>query len=127
MNKRGWIIPILIVVVNALAVILQWSKLPEVLPAHFDLEGNASGSISRSMLPFYPLAGAAFCLITYLVARIKNKLYKGLIFLSSGICLVLFISTLVTLTTGTMPVFMLAEPVVLLAAIFAFIICLRKQ
>ena len=127
MNKRGWLIPILIVAVNAIAIILQWSNLPEVLPAHFDLEGNASGSMSRSLLPFYPLAGAALCLIAYLVGWLSKKLQKGLIFLTSGICLVLLLSTLVTLTTGTTPVFMLAEPVVLLASIVAFIICIRKQ
>lgn len=59
MNKPGWLIPVLIVAVNALCIIVQWNGLPELLPAHFDLQGNASGSMSRSVLPMYPLASAA--------------------------------------------------------------------
>jgi type III secretory pathway component EscS len=34
---------------------------------------------------------------------------------------------MVTLTTGKMPVFMLAEPVILVAAVVGFIICLRNN
>lgn len=30
----------------------------ELLPAHFDLQGNASGTMPRSVLPLYPLIGA---------------------------------------------------------------------
>ena len=43
--------------------------------------------------------------------------------IASGICLILLLSTIVTLTSGTMPVFMLAEPVVLLAAVVGFAVC----
>lgn len=46
MNKRYWFMPVLIVAINALAVIVKWNSLPEFLPAHFDLEGNAGGIIS---------------------------------------------------------------------------------
>ena len=42
-------------------------------------------------------------------------------------CLVLFLSTMVSLTAGTMPVFMLAEPVVLLAAVIGFVVCFVKS
>ena len=38
MYKRGWYIPVLIVAANALAIIIKWSSLQEILPAHFDLE-----------------------------------------------------------------------------------------
>lgn len=126
MNKKGWLIPILIVVVNALAIIVQWSSLPEILPAHFDLQGNASGEMERSVLPLYPLIGAAVCLIFFVIARIKHTLQTGLIILASGISLILFFSTLVTLTSGQMPVFMLSEPVILLTAIVAFVISVVK-
>ena len=34
MNKRKWLIPILIVALNALAILVQWNSLPEPLPAH---------------------------------------------------------------------------------------------
>ena len=53
-------------------------------------------------------------------------LRSGLIILSAGIALVILSSTMVTLTTGTMPVFMLAEPVILVAAIAAFVVCLVR-
>lgn len=127
MNKRNWLIPILIVALNALAILVQWNSLPEPLPAHFDLQGNASGTMPRSMLLLYLLMGAAVCLMGYVVGRMKPKLQKGLVILASGICLVLFLSTMVSLTAGTMPVFMLAEPVVLLAAVIGFGVCFVKS
>ena len=127
MNKRGWYIPILIVAINALAIIVRWSSLPELLPAHFDLQGNASGTMPRSMLFLYLLIGVAICLITYAIGRMTKKLQKGLVILASGICLVLLLSTMVMLTSGTMPIFMIAEPVILLAAIIGFIVCVVKS
>ena len=127
MNKRNWLIPILIVFLNALAILVQWNSLPEPLPAHFDLHGNASGTMPRSMLLLYLLMGVAVCLIAYVIGRMKPKLQSGLVILTSGICLVLFLSTMVSLTAGTMPVFMLAEPVVLLAAVIAFVVCFVKS
>ena len=87
MNKRSWIFPIVIVLMKALAVVVRWNSLQDTLPAHFDLQGNAVGSMSRN---------------------------------------VLLLSTFVTLTSGTMPVFMLAEPVVLLATVVACIVYIVK-
>ena len=127
MNKRYWFLPVLIVAINALAVIVKWNSLPEFLPAHFDLEGNAGGTMPRNALLYQPLIGAAVCLAAYISACIKNRLQTGLVILSSGICMVLLLSTLVTLTMGRMPVFMLAEPVVLLAAVAAGIISMVKS
>ena len=127
MNKKAWFSPILIVTINALAVLLRWNSLPELLPAHYDLQGNASATMPRSMLLLYLLIGVAVCLIAYVIGRMKPKLQSGLVILTSGICLVLFLSTMVSLTAGTMPVFMLAEPVVLLAAVIAFVVCFVKS
>ena len=127
MNNRTWFIPILIVAINALAIMVRWSSLPEMLPAHYDLQGNASGTMPRSMLLLYVLIGAAVCLIAYAVARKKYKLHKGLVILATGICLILFSSTMVTLTSGTMPIFMLAEPVILLVAVVGFVISFVKS
>ena len=127
MNKRNWFIPVLIVALNALAIIVRWSSLPELLPAHFDLQGNAGGTMPRIVLLGYLLIAVAFCLIAYVIARIKHKLQSGLVILASGICLVLLLSTMVTLTSGTMPVFMLAEPVVLLASVIGFVVCVVKS
>lgn len=127
MNRRSWIIPILIVAIHVLAVMLRWSSLPELLPAHYDLQGNAGGTMPRGVLLVYLLVDVAICLIAYVIARMKQKLQTGLVMLASGVCLVLFLSTLVTLTSGTMPIFMLAEPVVLLAAVVGFVVCIFKS
>ena len=123
---KRWFIPILIVAVNILAVIVKWRSLPDPLPAHFDLQGNASGTMPRSMLLLYLLIAVASCLIAYLIGLKKPGLQAGLIVLTSGICLVLLCSTMVTLTFGTMPIFMLAEPVILLAAVVGFVVCVFK-
>ena len=74
MNKRNWLIPMIIVALNALAILVQWNSLPEPLPAHFDLQGNASGTMPRNMLLLYLLMGVVVCLIAYVVGRIKPKL-----------------------------------------------------
>lgn len=127
MNRKGWFIPILIVVLNALAIIIKWSSLPEQLPAHYDLQGNAGGTMPRSMLLLYIVTGIAVFLIAYVIGRMKQKLQTGLVILASGICLVLFSSSMVTLTSGTMPIFMLAEPVILLVAVIGFVLCVVKS
>lgn len=127
MNKKKWLAPILIVALNALAIIIRWSALPELLPAHYDLQGNADGTMPRSMLFVYVLIGAVICLIAYIIGRMKQKLQKGLAILASGICLVLLLSTMVTLTSGTMPIFMLAEPVVLLLAVVGCVVSVVRS
>ena len=126
MNKRIWIIPILIVVVNALAIIVRWGSLSELLPAHFDLEGNAAGTMPRTTLLMYPLIAATVCLAGYVIARKKQNLQPSLVILASGISLILLFSALVTLTSGKMPFFMLAEPVILLTTVVAVVVCVVK-
>lgn len=106
---------------------MRWSSLQELMPAHFDLQGNAGGTMPRTMLVLYPLISAAICLIAYLIAKRKKRLQTGLIILVSGIVLVVLLSTMVTLTAGKMPVFMLAEPVILVAAVVACIVCIAKS
>ena len=126
MNKKGWLIPFIIVAVVALSIAVRWNSLSEILPAHFDLDGNASGSMPRTKLYMFPILGVVICLVSHVIARIKPVLEKGLVILSAGISLVLLLSVLVTLTSGTMPVFMLAEPVVLLAAVIVSVIVVVK-
>ena len=127
MNKKSWLIPVAIVALNALTIIAQWSSLPELLPAHYDLQGNASGTMPRRMLLLYILMGAGVCLVSYIIGRMKQNIRTSLAILASGICLVLFSSTMVTLTSGTMPIFMLAEPVILLAAVIGAVIFVFKS
>ena len=121
MNRRGFIIPITVVAINALAIIMRWGSLPEVIPAHFDLQGNAAGTMPRNTLLLYPLIGAAVCFAAYVIARMKPVLKNGLAVLVSGICLILLSSTIVSLSYGQFPVFMLAEPVILILAVAGFI------
>ena len=127
MNRRGWLIPVMIVAINVFAILVRWSSLSELIPAHFDLQGNAGGTMPRNVLLLYPLLGAAICLVAYIVARIKQTLKTGFMILSSGACLVLLSSTMVSLTSGKFPVFMIAEPVILLLAIVAFIVYVAKS
>ena len=127
MNKRSWFIPILIVVINALAIMVRWNSLSELLPAHYDLQGNAGGTMPRSMLLLYILVECVICIATYLIGQIKPKLQTCMDVLASGICLVLFLSTMVTLTSGTMPIFMLAEPIILLVTVIGFVVCVVKS
>ena len=117
----------LIVALTALAIVARWSALPDPLPAHFDLQGNASGTMPRCMLLLYLLMGAIVCLFAYVMGRRWPKLQPGFVMLASGICLVLLASTMVSLTLGTMPIFMLAEPVILLAAVVGFVVCFVKS
>ena len=127
MNKRGWLIPIAIVAVNALAIIFCWKSLPDPLPAHYDLQGNPDGVMQRGVLSIYPLIGAVICLAAYMIARIKSSLQSALIILTSGVCLVILSSSLVSLTFGKIPLFMLAEPVILLIAVAASVISILKS
>ena len=127
MNKRGWLIPIAIVAVNALAIICCWKSLPDPLPAHYDLQGNPDGVMQRGLLSIYPLIGAVICLAAYMIARIKSSLQSALIILTSGVCLVILSSSLVSLTFGKIPLFMLAEPVILLIAVAASVISILKS
>ena len=127
MNRRGFIIPISVVAINALAIIMRWGSLSEVIPAHFDLQGNAAGTMARNTLLLYPLIGAAVCFAAYVIARMKPVLQNGLAILASGICLILLSSTMVSLTCGQFPVFMLAEPVILILAVAGFIFSIVKS
>ena len=127
MNKRCWLIPIAIVAVNALAIICCWKSLPDPLPAHYDLQGNPDGVMQRGVLSIYPLIGAVICLAAYMIARIKSSLQSALIILTSGVCLVILSSSLVSLTFGKIPFFMLAEPVILLIAVAASVISILKS
>lgn len=132
--KYSWIIPTLIIAVNVVAIMLRWSSLPDTLLAHFDPEGYASGSMPRGALLLYPMVSAVICSIIYAVCRWFYKRSQsndeadklrvwGLTFLSSGIALTIFSSSMVTLTQGTMPIFMFAEPLIIVLALAAFVIC----
>lgn len=127
MNKRAWLIPMLIVLINALIIMVKWNSLEDFLPALYDLEGNPNGVMSRRVLLLYPLIGFIICIVAYAIAMKKDRFQAGLVILSSGLSLILLSSTLVTLTAGMMPIFMLAEPVILLIAVAGFIITLVKS
>jgi hypothetical protein len=126
MNKKYWLIPFFIVAINVLVIIVRWTSLSELLPAHFDLQGNAGGTMPRKMLLLYLLMSAAVFLMSCLIGRMKQNIQTSMFILASGICLVLLASTMVTLTSGSMPIFMIAEPVILLATVIGFVFCAVK-
>ena len=77
MKKTGWFIPISIIAIHAIAIIAKWSSLMELLPAHFDLQGNASGTMPRNVLPLYPLIGAGVCIVAFLIGYKSHILRQG--------------------------------------------------
>ena len=136
MKKNGWIFPLIIIIVNVCAICIKWSSLPETLPAHFDPQGNASGTLARNTLAFYPVISLMACLAAYGIAAIARVLILkadetglrllGLHCLTTSIALTILSSTMVTLTFGTQPLFMFAEPPIIIAGITTFIVCLLK-
>ena len=136
-RKNGWMVPAIIIIVNVCAIWIKWSSMADVLPAHFDPAGNASGSMDKTTLIFYPVISLMLCLATYGIYALANNLFKlrpderglrlcGLHVFASSLALTILSSTLVTLTMGTCPLFMFAEPVLILAGTVTLIICLKK-
>ena len=135
--KNGWIVPAIVIIVNVCAIWISWKSLPETLPAHFDPQGNASGSMARNTLIYYPVISFLSTLAAYGIATFARNLFLkpddsglrllGLHCLTSAITLTILSSTLVTLTFGTKPIFMFAEPVIIVIGIAAFIVCLIKS
>jgi len=130
-------IPAIIIIVNVCAIWIRWSALPDVLPAHFDPAGNASGSMARTTLLFYPFISLILCLVAYGIYALANNMFKlkadekglrmcGINVFTSCLALTILSSTLVTLTFGKSPIFMFAEPVIMLAGIITLIVCLIK-
>ena len=136
--KNGWIVPAIIIIVNVCAIWVSWNSLPETLPAHFDPQGNASGSLARTTLRLYPIISMMICLVAYGIYALANNIFKlkpdekglrllGLHCLTSAITLTILSSTMVTLTFGTKPIFMFAEPVIMVIGVAVFIVCLIKS
>ena len=136
-RKYGWMVPVIIIIVNVCAIWIRWSALPHVLPAHFDPAGNASGSMDRTTLIYYPIISLMLCLVTYGIYTLASNIFKlrpdekglrmcGLHVFASCLTLTVLSSTLVTLTMGTNLLFMFAEPVLMLTGIITLIICLIK-
>jgi uncharacterized membrane protein len=137
-RKYGWMVPVIIIIVNVCAIWIRWNSLADVLPAHFDPAGNASGSMAKTTLIYYPVISLMLCLVTYGIYTLANNMFKlrpderglrmcGLHAMASCLTLTVLSSTLVTLTTGTCPLFMFAEPVLLVAGIVTLIVCLTKK
>lgn len=126
-----WTATVLAVTVILLAVC--YGTLPAELPAHFDLEGHASGTMPRPSLWLMPvmaifvshLLPALVLLVArvfHLSARRKDVILCCSLTLSLAVALIVLCSVGVTLTRGTVPALMLAEPVILLAAIAAIVV-----
>lgn len=131
-----WMAAVLAVMVIAIAVC--YGTLPAELPSHFDLEGHASSTMPRPSLWLMPVVAIVVChllpALVLLVARVfhlsarrKDVLLGCSLTLSLAVALVVLCSVGVTLTKGTVPALMLAEPVILLAAIAAIVIQLVKK
>lgn len=117
------IVPAAVILINLILILTAWKNLPDTLPAHFDPQGNASGSMPRNMLLFYPLVSAAICLVSYAVYALIRKMFHtssnptGMQAFTCGIALMILSSTCLTLTMGQASIFMFMEPVFLIAGI----------
>lgn len=64
-SMKWYLIPLLIIAVNIVAVLVMYKTLPETLPIHWDLKGNVDGYVSKSV--FAALAMPITQLILFLV------------------------------------------------------------
>ena len=101
-----------------------------------DLQQKAMNAKMMKLI-FYPIISLMLCLVTYGIYALANNIFKlkpdekglrlcGLHVFASCLALTVLSSTLVTLTMGTCPLFMFAEPVLMLAGIITLIVCLVK-
>lgn len=121
-----------VIILNFLLVIICRQYLPDILPLHIDLDGNASSSMPYTRLYFYPIASLVLAL---LVNGIRSIAFKSVPKLDDkngvrrryvdicilGITMVVLLSTCVSLTQGRVHLFMFSEPIVMLLCILAVI------
>ncbi len=50
LSKKWYLVPLLIVVMNAVLALVMYPSLPEVIPTHWDAKGNVDGLMNKSML-----------------------------------------------------------------------------
>ena len=120
-----------ITLVGAALALLAWDRLPMSLPCHFNLRGESSATMPRWRLLVLPAASLLINIAAFLLPRLLPEARRkwGLLLsgiASIGLAAILLLSESVTLTRGTMPFFMLAEPFVLIVTAIAFIIFVLK-
>lgn len=70
-SMKWYLIPLLIIIVNVVAVLVMYEAIPETLPIHWDLKGNVDGYMSKSI--FTAMAMPITQLIMFLVFYGSNS------------------------------------------------------
>ena len=121
-RKYGWMVPAIIIIVNVFVIWIGWNSRP---------------NMRNTRLIVYPVISLMLCLATYGIYTLAENIFHlrpyerglricGLHVFASCLTLTVLSSTLVTLTRGVCPLFMVAEPILLLAGIITLIVCLVK-
>lgn len=109
--KKYW--PLLVVPAAVIVLLaVYWQGLPAQLASHFDVQGNATSTMSRNVLLVFPVAAILLELIPLLFRRSRLRVQASVL-----LGLVVLSSMCVTLTSGRQPVFMYLEPVLLVGAV----------
>lgn len=71
-------ISVVVLAYSIVYLILKWTSLPETIPIHFDVRGNADGWGSRAFLLFIPLLSIILFIGLSLLRKIPHKFnYPG--------------------------------------------------
>ena len=119
------LLPLAVVVAIVVWIACCWQGLPVDMPCHFNPEGVASGTMSRSLLWWYPVAAAVWAALPYVAVRRRRTLWLHLS--STALAAIVLCSVGVALTRGQCPTLMYLEPVLLVAAIVCFVVAWKKK
>ena len=113
---------IIVMALNIVLVMANWDILPVNMPAHFNPQGHASGTMPRSMLWAYVGISALICIVSGCISFKDQRRRKALSLITLFLTLIILCSTCVSLTGGRHPIFMFAEPVFLLGIVITLIV-----
>lgn len=113
---------IIVMALNIVLVMANWDILPVNMPAHFNPQGHASGTMPRSMLWAYVGISALICIVSGCISFKDPRRRKALSLITLFLTLIILCSTCVSLTGGRHPIFMFAEPVFLLVIVITLIV-----
>lgn len=129
MLKKKDFILMAAIAVSVLTVILVWARwngLPSEMPAHFDPQGNAAGTMPRAALLLYDGVSVLICVVSALVRFKKPLRRKALSLITLFLALAILCSACVSLTAGRQPLFMFAEPLFVLGIIVTLVVTAVK-
>ncbi|MCQ2283747.1 MAG: hypothetical protein MJZ57_02465 [Bacteroidales bacterium] len=131
--RKLFLLALVVAGLTLLCIGVKIHHLPNPVPQHFNLQGISHGSMPLARIWTYPMLSAGLILLLYILAHCLRRARRaqcwqhccGLAAVAAA--LIILSSTCVTLTLGQSPIFMLAEPLILLLALVGIIFCWIKQ